>query len=852
MEITLNYIAFIFSFLWFCLPGFLFGIVVLDSEEYEFAEWIPISFLFSCGLLSPVAAYALFFHYTIDLVYSGFFILTALFAVCFFIKLWRNQWQWPRFRRDATNYWLLGVAALITLGICYLTYNGRTGGDTWTYGGYVNEYMSGLPMNAFETFFGTDLPVVPRRAFYVWGVFMAFIGKTALIVEPLNILKGEFVPIMSVLVTLSFYTLARHLFVSRNKALIAVTIQLLFLLSSGQEGPTEIGRALMSRSTEDKMVMWMVTLPTALVFGMSFLRSGGFSRWLTAIVSACALAFMHPLGMPFFAITATSYSGFYFLFNGEHSWGRKFWHCTCLLIVTLVFLSVPLVQRQAYADDPRNATYDLYEENEDGEIVADRRVGWERVIAITEKIYVSNPDFLKYPLIILAIILLPFLFYDIRRDPATHYLLSNMLIALLLLYPLASIVGRLITPWQVWRITWLMPAGLIVAFFAIKLIEKCHGLIEDWRDELQIRFPYVEIQDRLERMKMTPIMGLRTEGELELINYMSGDPRFENGDVALTETEIARIFPTYLANFNLVEFRGHPVHGGWMMNLAPPDRADEFLQRARDGNNFFESELLTPDLMDILYKYDTRYLILAVDHPLILQIFSMPQMFKMLYSNQEYAVYEIDLEAGQSSAIVGNQYLQEQQLSDAEYYYQDALDTEPADTLASLGLANYYGNLYAVRSRKADLQKSNQFFQSTLRQRLSDPESRDQIFKLHLYDTLKDKKLRSSLLNALVNEYGNADEILALDLTIPDVYADLIETFKTQKRSDEAIRIAREGIMRWPDDAELNSLLAQIYIDSDQPQKAVAQYQSTLDKYPEMARLRVELGRLYLQLEEAQ
>jgi len=529
MEITLNYIAFTVSFLWFCLPGFLFGLVFLNSEEFELAEWIPISFLFSCGLLSPVAAYALFFHYTINLVYSGFLILLGLLSLFFFIKLWRNQWQWPKFRRDETNYWLLSVVILMTLGICYLTYNGKTGGDTWTYGGYVNEYMSGLPMNAFETFFGTDLPVVPRRAFYVWGVFMAFIGKTALIVEPLNILKGEFVPIVTVLVTLSFYTLARHLFVSRNKALIAIIIQLLFLLSSGQEGPTEIGRALMSRSTEDKMVMWMIALPTALVFAMSYLRKGGLSRWLVASVSACTMAFIHPLGMPFFAITATSYSGLYFLFNADHTWGRKFWHCASLLIVTLVFLSVPFVQRQAYADDPRNATYDLYEEGEDGEIVADRRVGWERVIAITEKIYVSNPDFLKYPLIVLAIILLPFLLYDIRRDPSTHYLLSNMLIALLLLYPLASIVGRLITPWQVWRITWLMPAGLIVAFFMIRLIEKCHAILEDWQDELHLRFPrfhvkrllpliaplilvlfavptlwlrgYTEIQDRMDRIK---------------------------------------------------------------------------------------------------------------------------------------------------------------------------------------------------------------------------------------------------------------------------------------------------------------------------------------------------------------
>ena len=82
-------------------------------------------------------------------------------------------------------------------------------------------------------------------------------------------------------------------------------------------------------------------------------------------------------------------------------------------------------------------------------------------------LYIASPELLANPLVILAIALTPLLIAYVRTRFSAQFLLSNMLGVLLLCYTplLASVVGKLVTPWLLWRVLWLLPVSLVIGFF---------------------------------------------------------------------------------------------------------------------------------------------------------------------------------------------------------------------------------------------------------------------------------------------------------------------------------------------------------------------------------------------------
>lgn len=210
----------------------------------------------------------------------------------------------------------------------------------------------------------------------------------------------------------------------------------------------------------------------------------------------------------------------------------------------------------------------------------------------------GNPGNLLVALAIVVMIL------GRRRDPITLWVLASTLVAVsvFVIPPFAALAARFITPWQLWRFSWLMPVPLAVVWLLARGIpESRHKPVSAVAAAALLIF----------------VLAASPHGEL-LNNGPSRADRDLDAVVAeleglegtlLASTKIQNAATSRHAGIDVVSYRGLAT----MANNFPSTQRSEAFDRLQDSSRFFRNSFTNAEREAVLDEYDVRYVLAERD-----------------------------------------------------------------------------------------------------------------------------------------------------------------------------------------------------------------------------------------------
>ncbi len=527
------------------------------------------------------------------------------------------------------------ITALFVLVLSLFTFvtvrNGPRDSDSLSYLGHIQERLVSARLEPRDPFLGlAELTVMPRLWLSPWLFLQAGIADLAQI-DPVNLVFVYLPPWLALISLSSFYGLAR-LLLPRGAAFFAICLQMLLYVSSlqTQEGP---GRAFFARIAEDKMLMWIVLLPLALRYGLRYLgRSTRADFMLYALMAAIATV-VHPLGLVLVGLFAGSMAVVQLLsprplpapspVNGRRrgeggSQARRRLAASSPAFALLIppLLLAPYVFYLRLAE--RSVPFDVVGSGP----TLDFRLALsaDRLLILPNGLYLAHPALLRNGLVLMSLALALWAIRDALHSLAVRFLLATTFVPLALIYnPLtAPILGRIISPWLLWRITWLPPFTLAAAYAV-------------WRARLIPRFMLI-IGLLVAFFLSDPVSSyLVWKGgniwlpPLDRAFVAAARPYIADDGVVLAPVALNRLIPAMLPRARVIEFRGSP----------------QVPERRADVDAFYAQEELQGPQLAILRRYEVNYVILPTRGSLALGAAHLPSLLRPLYQDATWTLYAV-------------------------------------------------------------------------------------------------------------------------------------------------------------------------------------------------------------------
>ncbi len=490
--------------------------------------------------------------------------------------------------------------------------------------------------------------------------------------------------------------------------------------------------------------------------------------------------------------------------------------------------------------------------------------------------YMSHPDLLRDWGTLLALALTPFLLIWVRRDNLALFLFVTTVGYLAINFNpyVAPIVGRFVTPWLIYRFTWPLPIHIIPAFFLFKLI----GGGGQWlaakagRAALQTAagvlpavallavvaglWPRIQVYTG-ELMHETSPISLLSPGLIAYVqDHVAGDDA-----VILAEYETNQLFAALFNKPDLVAHRYNTTSEEF-----PADRQDEALQRSLDVDHFTAARLAGQDLLDMVDRYNIKYVLIGQQNGLACQLPYLPSLFEPLYADSEYQLYQVKRPLATSPVIEGNTDLLAGQEQQAAAAFRRALAADPTAQLARLGLGEALieqGQPQAALSQlqaAAQAQPNNLCVLKQLAQGYFEADQLDQAAATYQQAVQADPAQGEFptdlgdiyLLEGRTTEAQTAYQqaaALQADPGTADYYRSLAQRFQAKAWYDAALEPARQLVALDP--AAANTLLAgNIAAAAGNTTEAIGYYRQAIQADPAGEVAYTALGNLYLDNKE--
>lgn len=650
------------------LPGFLL-LRITSFRAFIVSEWLPLSIVLGVGLLSPVSLAVLALPQPIlALTWIAGALSLGLGLLC----LWHSSRpvSMPAGTSLSTPQpVLLAITLMVTgLGLLlfYLTMSSWTSGDTW-YLRFIAGYVS-APQQ------------VPFNWRASWWVIQALLNYLSGL-PPLDMFSFYLPLLLMVVSLLAFYSLSVELLQNHNLALLALLLQLVFYLS-GVNSHDWLGRGFFDRIVEDKFLVWLVILPVVLMLAVRYIKYGHRHLLLLLSVSLLASTFVHPIGLVQDGLAIGAFALIHLLCTRQR---QSLWRVAALFVLLLLMLGMPLAQRQfqvaqlnSLVATNLNPTFSYAAGITDYPNWLGLQATRLWIGSVAAARYLLHPHLIFHPLTLLALLLVPLLLLDVRRSLAAQFLLGNMLIPVLLLYnPLtAPLIGRLITPWLLYRLVWALPVTLVLIYITRQIFQRFNSIrFQPIYGLVVVGLLLVAgvtyllgsyIIESLSFLQERPYWGLTT-AERDLLNHLPR--RAADEQVIIAESDrLTYLVPAFTPIKTLYGNSGY----------TPQARADVA--------SFYQTRLLTPATLQLLERWQVKFIIIERDRPLAFQLAGLPAYFGRRYQNQAYALYQVLPHPAGDPILAGNEALLQGQFARAEAAYRQALAAEPANSAAGYGL----------------------------------------------------------------------------------------------------------------------------------------------------------------------
>ncbi len=338
--------------------------------------------------------------------------------------------------------------------------------DDWTYMAYVKGFQDTAEINAAEPFLGTGGDVNPRMRSNVWVLVQSHLSDVA-DVPPEALLLKYLRPILTICAVAAMYAFSRSLFKSATVGLVAAVLLLGYGLIdlSPHEG---MGRNLLIRIGEDKMVSAFVMLPLALMFLGRFVERRTAQSFAGFALIAGAMAFIHPVPVFLLAVVIISFAGVRALATRSV---QAVLPVALLLVPVGLAMIWPFFQRQLLVD----VAPDLFGTEASSITFRDQF----HVIELGGGFLIGNYHMILHPMMLAAILCCPLVWLLGRHSVASQLLLAGVVGGLTVFFvPIfATPVSKLMTPQTLWKVPWIIPAAPILAYLTYEAVGRLQVMV---------------------------------------------------------------------------------------------------------------------------------------------------------------------------------------------------------------------------------------------------------------------------------------------------------------------------------------------------------------------------------------
>lgn len=747
------------AFVVLLLPGLwlLWAFPGLDGGDW--LKRLPLAFTLSYAMWSIPIFVIMRLHASWETFYMLFAILNLLIPL---LAVWQANRHGARHLRFEINFSFgrlrekisrarldLATILLVVLllasaaAVVPLSSSGYIDGDVLTHVAMIRNVLESPRFSLEEPLFGAGLPVPTRGAANPWLLLPAFMARVAGI-DPLSLINTYLPPLLAILAVLSVYLLVSDLSGNRSLALFTAVFFVIYLAAEPFHRHGNQSYILFRRIISDKHFLLAILLPAGIVFAHRYLQSGG-RRYLALFgLTGLGIALTHSLVALFLLISTSAFAGSYFLIEwiNQQAFSKKILLRTAsLAAVTVVLMALPILQSRKESDRisylflndlsrlalvrdetlvspvsslpalgvPGGKVPNLGEvqvENANPYLVR-RLYGQLKakgLLVLSPTMFMSHPDLLWDPGVVLALILTPFLLLWVRKDRLALYLFT-----ITLTYPLinfnpyvAPLASRFVTPWLLYRFTWPLPLILTLAYFLFKLaswLEKPLSQVSFRRLNL-VGLPALVMLVLLAtwlspsiREFSASLLDKRNPAQVfsdEMLGYVRDHASRQpapgsDGEVILSDYSTNLVFAAYFDHPNLVAHRYNTTSEEFIAS-----RQDEALQRSLDVDYFSEADWMDNRIRDILQRYSVDYVLVRSNRTLNCQLSFFPAVFEELHRDRAYSLYRVKSPIPDDPTIQANSWLLEGNLESALSAFQQALALQPDSLPALLGTAEVY------------------------------------------------------------------------------------------------------------------------------------------------------------------
>ncbi len=429
------------------LPGLALARILAPTDGRGLAEALALAVPFSVVLMAPLAAAG--FLLRLDMKPLVSLILAAGFVP---VTLATNA---PALK-PATRHeqLLLLLTAVIVLSPLWLRIDLSRDWDDWWYLGYVRQYMDATALSPRDPVAGPDAPVSARTAIDVWLLAQGAIARLGLL-NPVYLVQTFLPPAAIAAALLAVYALTRRIARDSAAALLA-TIALIGVALIDVAPHEGFGRTLFVRAAQDKVVSGIVVGPSFLLLLLQQFDTPGPVSRVSLLLAGVALAVTHPHGLILVAGVTVGFVALELLAGEIRRASARRLAFGALAIAALMavpaFFWLRLTEQTPGLFNPE----------------AGPRLAW-RILDLPGRLYTAHPGLLRNPLLVLAIVLSLAHLRRWREDRGARLLIAATWapILLILFPPSAVVLGKIMSPSQLWRMLWIVPAAPILGAAAI-------------------------------------------------------------------------------------------------------------------------------------------------------------------------------------------------------------------------------------------------------------------------------------------------------------------------------------------------------------------------------------------------
>lgn len=582
------------------IPGYLLSRIIFEDLDGFLIP--PISFVL--GLLLLVLAALPSYIFSLTFLQSSAIILTYLGVLLLATLIKGNltsvNWPKPNFN--------IALLLLLVFGILIIMFfiSPHFDGDALFHLGQIRKLAENSPVSPTEAFFPIE-KINPGYSYNIWYFAIAIVA--ALSKTDVVLVWSHLVFILVPTSVLAFYSFALALFRDRTLAAISVIFYAFFI-------------GFLANAWEFRIAPYPDQVARHIVLYVSFFCFMQFAvfkerRYLYfTILIGALLPMIHMYSWIHLLISVSAFSiASYFLSD------RRVLKMGIKVVLAILLLSAP---------------YLLLKLQNAGEVVGDVTLKRDALVLL-DRIFIVNPFYGIYALLLFTIFALVFLLYHYRRNLKSKiwlvFVASNAAASFLILYnPIAApLVSKLITYTYFHRLGYLVYNELIIAAFLVLIV---FSTGDKFKLTPQLRSLF--LISSLSMIMLIPLVYNKTkettvnEKEVsELISYIK--TKVPKKSVIAADLWTSYRIPAYSNNYIVATF---PSHMTANVNGA---------KRISDLKIIFSPDTNYKQARRVLNSYNVSYVVVN-NRPSPNDIFAVDKFegkgyIRKLYSNGVYTLY---------------------------------------------------------------------------------------------------------------------------------------------------------------------------------------------------------------------